>query len=186
MLSSYCVCLGTELSTGGASGLQAGGAAAHTPSRTPKPAFKPQPLPQPAPIPQTAPSMEQMLSLLAKTRAPAPANVLTDTFGRKHTYLRISLTERCNLRCQYCMPEEGIQLAPGRGGGGHQPLLCLRGRARRRSTQPGRRWCFRGLLGVERMLIRETQPPVGRRRAKCENVLQIHDAQGVARKGLGF
>ncbi|KAI8788108.1 molybdenum cofactor biosynthesis protein 1 [Biomphalaria glabrata] len=37
---------------------------------------------------------------------------LTDTFGRQHTYLRISLTERCNLRCQYCMPEEGIQLSP--------------------------------------------------------------------------
>ncbi|XP_059614068.1 molybdenum cofactor biosynthesis protein 1 isoform X2 [Phlebotomus argentipes] len=38
---------------------------------------------------------------------------LTDTFGRHHTYLRISLTERCNLRCQYCMPEEGVQLTAG-------------------------------------------------------------------------
>lgn len=38
--------------------------------------------------------------------------VLTDTFGRKHTYLRISLTERCNLRCLYCMPEEGVALTP--------------------------------------------------------------------------
>ena len=28
-----------------------------------------------------------------------------------HTYLRISLTERCNLRCLYCMPEEGVPLA---------------------------------------------------------------------------
>ncbi|KYQ90089.1 molybdenum cofactor synthesis 1 [Tieghemostelium lacteum] len=37
-------------------------------------------------------------------------SVLTDTFQRTHTYLRISLTERCNLRCQYCMPEEGVQL----------------------------------------------------------------------------
>eukprot|EP01147_Barroeca_monosierra_P004658 gene4659-8604_t len=37
---------------------------------------------------------------------------LVDTFGRKHTYLRISLTERCNLRCQYCMPEEGVLLSP--------------------------------------------------------------------------
>ncbi|GFR65056.1 molybdenum cofactor biosynthesis protein 1 [Elysia marginata] len=37
---------------------------------------------------------------------------LTDTFGRQHTYLRISLTEKCNLRCQYCMPEEGVQLSP--------------------------------------------------------------------------
>jgi molybdenum cofactor biosynthesis protein A len=39
---------------------------------------------------------------------------LTDTFGRRHTYLRISLTERCNLRCTYCMPEEGVQLSPRR------------------------------------------------------------------------
>lgn len=38
--------------------------------------------------------------------------MLTDTFGRHHTYLRISLTERCNLRCQYCMPEEGVPLQP--------------------------------------------------------------------------
>uniref|UniRef100_H2XNB1 Molybdenum cofactor biosynthesis protein 1 n=1 Tax=Ciona intestinalis TaxID=7719 RepID=H2XNB1_CIOIN len=38
--------------------------------------------------------------------------VLMDTFNRKHTYLRISLTEKCNLRCTYCMPEEGIELTP--------------------------------------------------------------------------
>ena len=36
--------------------------------------------------------------------------LLTDTFGRAHTYLRISLTERCNLRCTYCMPEGGVEL----------------------------------------------------------------------------
>ncbi|XP_075451501.1 molybdenum cofactor biosynthesis protein 1 isoform X2 [Ascaphus truei] len=35
---------------------------------------------------------------------------LTDSFGRQHNYLRISLTEKCNLRCQYCMPEEGVKL----------------------------------------------------------------------------
>lgn len=29
--------------------------------------------------------------------------VLTDSFGRKHNYLRISLTERCNLRCKYAL-----------------------------------------------------------------------------------
>lgn len=38
--------------------------------------------------------------------------ILTDTFGREHTYLRISLTERCNLRCTYCRPAEGIPLLP--------------------------------------------------------------------------
>ena len=37
---------------------------------------------------------------------------LTDTFGRRHDYLRISLTDKCNLRCTYCMPENGIDLQP--------------------------------------------------------------------------
>ena len=36
----------------------------------------------------------------------AAARTLSDGFGRQHTYLRISLVERCNLRCQYCMPED--------------------------------------------------------------------------------
>lgn len=36
---------------------------------------------------------------------------ITDRFGRPHTYLRISLTDRCNLRCFYCMPEEGMEWA---------------------------------------------------------------------------
>ena len=42
----------------------------------------------------------------------APSDLLTDRFGRRHTYLRISLTERCNLRCRYCMPAEGVPLTP--------------------------------------------------------------------------
>lgn len=37
---------------------------------------------------------------------------LTDNFNRQHDYLRISLTEKCNLRCLYCMPEEGVPLSP--------------------------------------------------------------------------
>ncbi|RDX51907.1 molybdenum cofactor biosynthesis prote [Lentinus brumalis] len=37
---------------------------------------------------------------------------LIDTHSRQHNYLRISLTERCNLRCFYCMPSEGIELSP--------------------------------------------------------------------------
>ncbi len=35
---------------------------------------------------------------------------LTDNFGRRMDYLRLSVTDRCNLRCGYCMPEEGIPL----------------------------------------------------------------------------
>jgi len=38
--------------------------------------------------------------------------MLTDKFGRFHNYLRISITENCNLRCTYCMPAEGINLTP--------------------------------------------------------------------------
>lgn len=34
--------------------------------------------------------------------------VLRDRFGRQITYLRISVTDRCNLRCVYCMPPEGV------------------------------------------------------------------------------
>ena len=35
-----------------------------------------------------------------------------DRFNRKLDYLRISVTDRCNLRCTYCMPQEGIRLFP--------------------------------------------------------------------------
>lgn len=35
-----------------------------------------------------------------------------DLFGRSITYLRISLTDRCNLRCVYCMPKDGLQWQP--------------------------------------------------------------------------
>ncbi len=38
--------------------------------------------------------------------------MLMDRFGRRITYLRISVTDRCNLRCVYCMPPEGIELQP--------------------------------------------------------------------------
>src|SRR5260370_4098660 len=45
-------------------------------------------------------------------RGDARAHGLFDRFDRSHTYLRISVTERCNLRCKYCMPEEGVTLLP--------------------------------------------------------------------------
>ena len=37
---------------------------------------------------------------------------LTDAFGRSMKYLRLSVTDRCNLRCFYCMPHEGIDFLP--------------------------------------------------------------------------
>lgn len=40
--------------------------------------------------------------------------MLCDGFGRRVDYLRLSITDRCNLRCVYCMPPEGIPLKPVR------------------------------------------------------------------------
>lgn len=46
--------------------------------------------------------------------AGAPATgPLVDTYGRVATDLRVSLTDRCNLRCSYCMPAEGLNWLPG-------------------------------------------------------------------------
>jgi GTP 3',8-cyclase len=38
--------------------------------------------------------------------------MLTDAYLRKHDYLRVSITDKCNLRCRYCMPPEGVELLP--------------------------------------------------------------------------
>jgi cyclic pyranopterin phosphate synthase len=42
----------------------------------------------------------------------APEAPLADTFNRRITYLRVSVTDRCNLRCVYCMPEAGLPWIP--------------------------------------------------------------------------
>ncbi len=44
---------------------------------------------------------------------PASRTSLLDTYGRVATDLRVSLTDRCNLRCSYCMPAEGLDWLPG-------------------------------------------------------------------------
>ena len=44
---------------------------------------------------------------------------MLDSFGRNLNYLRVSVTDRCNLRCSYCMPEKGIQLMP------HEEILSF-------------------------------------------------------------
>ncbi|MCO5595558.1 hypothetical protein L7F22_049603 [Adiantum nelumboides] len=50
---------------------------------------------------------------MSEIEAESPmSEMLVDKFGRKHTYLRVSVTERCNLRCQYCMPADGVDLTP--------------------------------------------------------------------------
>lgn len=44
---------------------------------------------------------------------------MVDAFGREINYLRLSITDRCNLRCKYCMPEDGIEKVK------HEDILTL-------------------------------------------------------------
>lgn len=46
-------------------------------------------------------------------------NLLTDNHGRQINYLRIAVTDRCNLRCRYCRPEEGVPFIP------HEEILTF-------------------------------------------------------------
>ena len=47
--------------------------------------------------------------LPARPLSSEPSRTMVDGFGRRIEYLRISVTDKCNLRCVYCMPEEGLR-----------------------------------------------------------------------------
>jgi cyclic pyranopterin phosphate synthase len=69
----------------------------------------------PVPVPQRRSALEERIA--AVHEAKPFSDFLTDTFNRQHDYLRISITERCNLRCLYCMPEGALRLQ-------HAPREC--------------------------------------------------------------
>lgn len=82
-------------------------------------------------------------------RAQRPSTpALLDRFGRLHSYLRISVTDRCNYRCVYCMPEEGLRWIPRKN------LLSYEEIARLVR-------CFAG-LGVRRVRLTGGEPTVRR------------------------
>jgi len=70
--------------------------------------------------PQTDPSMSTPGSRQATSRCDvSPSHPggtvdrpLVDSFGRRHTSLRISITDRCNIRCVYCMPATDVEFLP--------------------------------------------------------------------------
>lgn len=66
---------------------------------------------RPHSIPAT-PAQHRLRQLRADPEPRTFSSFLTDNYAREHNYLRISVTERCNLRCLYCMPEEGVPLSP--------------------------------------------------------------------------
>jgi cyclic pyranopterin phosphate synthase len=49
---------------------------------------------------------------MSEQREKTAQNGVRDAYGRTIDYLRISVTDRCNLRCRYCMPEEGVPSVP--------------------------------------------------------------------------
>lgn len=64
-------------------------------------------------LPPAQPSVQPSQSRRDTIKNAKPfSSFLTDTFQRQHDYLRISITEKCNLRCLYCMPEEGVPQSP--------------------------------------------------------------------------
>ncbi|KAF4958145.1 hypothetical protein FSARC_11094 [Fusarium sarcochroum] len=70
---------------------------------------------QPREPSSSTPEIDLLQPRRRRIRDPKPfSDFLTDTFHRQHDYLRISVAERCNLRCVYCMPEEGVPLSPDR------------------------------------------------------------------------
>ncbi len=82
----------------------------------------------------------------AITAVDSTSNVsgLVDNFGRKVTYLRLSITDRCNLRCKYCMSEDGVQFL------GHDQILSYEELERLITIVTG--------LGVEKVRITGGEP----------------------------
>ncbi len=79
---------------------------------------------------------------------------MTDTYGRNINYMRISVTDRCNLRCRYCMPEEGLRL----GGKGHNNILTLEECARLVQIAAG--------IGIHKIRLTGGEPLVRRNLVK--------------------
>lgn len=86
------------------------------------------------------------VNLVARSFSQTKNSNLIDSFGRFHSYLRISLTEKCNLRCVYCMPEEGVHLTPA------EQLMTLDERKRLISIFTG--------LGVNKLRFTGGEPTV--------------------------
>ena len=81
---------------------------------------------------------------------------LADAYGRVATDLRVSLTDRCNLRCTYCMPEEGLDWLPARAaahrrrGGPADPVAVERLGVREVRFTGGEPLVRRGLVDIVR------------------------------------
>jgi len=61
----------------------------------------------------TRPALNTVYDVNESNDHPSASDIcLTDRFGRVHNSLRLSVTDRCNIRCFYCMPETGVKFMP--------------------------------------------------------------------------
>ncbi|WP_041468270.1 GTP 3',8-cyclase MoaA [Chloroherpeton thalassium] len=94
-------------------------------------------------------------------------NLLADRFGRRVNYLRVAVTDRCNFRCVYCMPEKGIRFKPATALLSAKEILRVIGLA--------------GSLGVEKVrftggepLLREDLPEILSEAAALPGIRSLH------------
>lgn len=80
------------------------------------------------------------------THKESPVDPPSDSCGRRISYLRLSITDRCNLRCHYCMPEEGVPKL------GHADILSFEELERLAEAVTG--------LGIEKIRITGGEPLV--------------------------
>lgn len=94
--------------------------------------------------------------------------LVTDAFGRRIDYLRISLTDRCNLRCVYCMPKDGVAWKP------HEEILSFEEIERFASVATEE--------GISRIRLTGGEPLV--RKGVVEHVARLYQMTGLDRIAL--
>jgi molybdenum cofactor biosynthesis protein A len=97
----------------------------------------------------------------------ASTSTLTDSHGRFHNYLRVSLSERCNLRCTYCMPEAGVALQP-------EPKLLT-------TEEVGRLVGLFAAAGVNKLRLTGGEPLLRRDLAK---IVRLSKGAGIEHVGI--
>ncbi len=86
--------------------------------------------------------------------------MLIDSFGRTIDYLRLAVTDKCNLRCRYCMPEEGIDFSK------NEDLLSLSEIARLAEVF--------GVLGINKVRLTGGEPFMRKDILQVLEVLSLH------------
>ena len=112
--------------------------------------------------------MNASLAELPVLPAIAEEGRMSDGFGRQITYIRVSVTDRCNIRCVYCMPEEGMPWIPKESFLTFEELATILG--------------VMGEMGLEKVRVTGGEPLL--RRGLPEFVKMIHNVPSVKQIAL--